>query len=90
YMHLAAASLGLGSQWVSSVSSPYVQCLIKNLLMMPEELHIYDMMAVGYSLEQPRPRIVREKSSMIHRDGYDRSKLRNDEEIFSFIKSLRQ
>lgn len=90
YMHLAATSMGLASQWVSSTASPYVQCLIKDLLKIPENLEIYDMMAAGYPLRLPKPRLVREKSSMVHYDGYDSKKARTDEEIRSFILSLRQ
>ena len=48
YMHLAATSLELASQWVTSTASHYVQCMIKDLLKIPENLEIYDMMAVGY------------------------------------------
>lgn len=90
YMHLAATSLGLASQWVSNMASPYMQCLIKDLLKIPESLHIYDMMAVGYPLRQPRPRIVREKNAMVHYDGYDKSRARTNEEVRSFILKLRQ
>lgn len=90
YMHLAATSLGLASQWVTSTASHYVQCLTKELLKIPDNLEIYDMMAAGYPLRQPRPRIVREKSSMVHYDGYESKKVRSDEEIRSFILSLRQ
>ncbi len=41
YMHLAAASLGLGSQWVSTTAdSPLVQSQLKQLLGIPKELII--------------------------------------------------
>lgn len=90
YMHLAAASLGLASQWVSGTASPYEQCLIKDLLKIPENLQIYDMMAAGYPLKQPRPRMVREKSAMVHYEGYDNKKARTDQDVHDFILSLRQ
>lgn len=90
YMHLAATSLGLASQWVSSTATPYVQCMIKDLLKIPEYMEIYDMMALGNTAYQPKPRIVRERNSMIHYDGYDVKKARTDEEVRSFILSLRQ
>ena len=35
YMHMAAGVLGLASQWVSGVASPYVHCLVKDLLGTP-------------------------------------------------------
>ena len=90
YMHLAATTLGLASQWVSGTASPYMQCLIKDLLKIPENLEIYDMMAVGYPVRQPRPRMVRGGNSMMHYDGYDSSKARTDDDVHSFILSLRQ
>ena len=90
YMHLAATSLELASQWVTSTASHYVQCMIKDLLKIPENLEIYDMMAVGYPVRQPRPRMVREKNTMIHYDQYDQKKKRTDDDVRSFILSLRQ
>ncbi|MFC1815469.1 nitroreductase family protein [Thermodesulfobacteriota bacterium] len=90
YMHLAAVSLGLGSQWVSATARPFAQCLIKDLLKIPPDLEIYDMMAVGYPAFQPKSRVVREKSEMVHYEKYDRSKYRTDDEIKAFIVNLRQ
>lgn len=90
YMHLAATSLGLGSQWVSATARPFVQCLLKDLLGIPAELEIYDMIVVGYPLSDPKPRLVREPAEMVHSEKYDPSKYRTDEEIRSFIVSLRK
>lgn len=61
YMHLAAFTLGLGSQWAIAMSYPYEQSPIKQLLGIPRELEIYDMMAVGYPDMKPKPRLVRGK-----------------------------
>jgi nitroreductase len=90
YMHLAATSLGLGSQWVSSVCRPLAQALIKQLLGIPTMLQIYDMMAVGYPAYKPGPRPVREIDEMVHYNGYDKTKLRTDEGIRNFIVMLRR
>ena len=90
YMHLAATALGLGSQWVSAIANPYVQCLAKDLLGIPKELEIYDMMAVGYPDFKPRPRLVRAKEEMVHYDYYDKAKFRMEKEVRDFIVSLRQ
>jgi nitroreductase len=89
-MHIAAASLGLGSQWVSATARPFVQCLIKDLLGIPENLEIYDMIVVGYPASDPKPRLVRKRTEMIHFEKYDQSKYRTDEDIRSFIVSLRK
>jgi len=90
YMHLAAAALGLGSQWVSAVSNPLVQCLIKKLLGIPGELEIYDMMAVGYPASELKPRLVRAREEMVHYDYYDKSMFRTEKEVKDFIAALRR
>ena len=38
YMHLAVTTLGLSSQWVSAIATPYGNCMVKNLLGIPLEL----------------------------------------------------
>ncbi|MDP2744438.1 MAG: nitroreductase family protein [Dehalococcoidia bacterium] len=89
-MHLAAASLGLGSRWVSAVNRPYLQPIIKKLLGIPQDMEVHDMMVLGYPAGQPSPRIVRPREEMVHRDGYDISKHRTDEQIKQFVISLRR
>ncbi|HJX03046.1 MAG TPA: nitroreductase family protein [Dehalococcoidia bacterium] len=87
YMHLAAASLGLSSQWVSGVTSPFAHCMVKNLLHIPEPMEVYDMMALGYGAATPPPRLVREKDQMVHYDVAQN--YRSDEEVKEFIKKIR-
>lgn len=89
YMTLVATTLGLGSQWVSATTTPYVQSIIKDLLKIPKELEIYDMLAVGYPDFEPKPRLVRAKEEMIHYDYYDEGKSRTDEKVNDFIAQLR-
>ena len=89
-MLLAATTLGLGAQWVSAIRNQYTQCLAKELLGIPAEIHLYEMMAVGYPAAEPKERLVRDKAAMVHRDGYDRSKFRSDAEIKEFIIALRK
>ena len=88
YMHLAATTLGLGSQWASAVDYPSVQCHIKQLLGIPKELEIYDMMVVGYPNVEPKPRLVRAKEEIVHHDYYEKSKFRTEEKIKDFIAAL--
>jgi len=90
YMQLAANTLGLGSQWVSAVRMWYVQCLIKNLLGIPDEFAIYDMFVVGYPASEPKPRLVRNMEEMVHENHYDKNKLRTPEKIREFILALRK
>jgi len=47
YMHLAATSLGLASQWYSSASRPEAEREIRNAIGIPEAMSIYDMMVLG-------------------------------------------
>ena len=90
YMTLAVTTLGLGCQWVSATGHPFVMCLLKELLGIPEPLVIYDMLAVGYPAHQLKPRLVRERSEMVHYDRYDKTKYRNDQQMKDFIISLRK
>lgn len=90
YMHLAATTLGLGSQWVSAIALPYVQYLTKDLLGIPQELEFYDMMAVGYPDMEPGTRLMRAKEEMVHHDHYDRAKFRTEEKVKDFIAGLRR
>jgi nitroreductase len=90
YMQLAASTLGLGSQWVSAVRMWYVQCMIKDLLGIPDEFMIYDMFVVGYPDSEPKPRLVRTMEEMVHENHYDKSKLRTTREIKEFISALRK
>jgi nitroreductase len=90
YMQIAVSTLGLGSQWASAISDIYVSCLVKDLLGIPKELEIYDMMALGYPASEPKPRLVRNREEMVHYDGYDRSKFRTQEQVNDFIADLRK
>ncbi len=88
-MTLAATSLGLGCHWVSAVGTGYCSALIKELLGIPEDFVIYDMMAVGHPAMQPAPRLVREREAMTHHERYDPAKYRTDEQIRDYLISLR-
>jgi 5,6-dimethylbenzimidazole synthase len=90
YMTLAAESLGLGAQWASAIANPYVQTLTKDLLSIPQELELYDLLAIGYSDMQPKPRLMRDKQEMAHYDYFDKSKFRTDQQIKDFIAQLRK
>ncbi len=90
YLSLAAETLGLGAQWVSVIAHPEVQNPVKDYLQVPRGYEVYDMMALGYADSQPKPRLVRERADITHHSCYDSKKYRTDEELESFIASLRQ
>ena len=89
YMHLAATTLGLASQWVSFVASAYCHCALKDLLNIPTEVEVYDMIALGYPAYEPRPKLMRPVDKMIHRDHFGKEDFRSDEEVRDFIKRTR-
>jgi nitroreductase len=89
YMHLAATTLGLASQWVSHVASPHNHCLLKNLLHIPNQMEVYDMIALGYPAHKSRPKLMRPLDKMIHRDRFSEEDFRTDEEVRDSIKKTR-
>ena len=90
YMTLAATTLGLGSQWVSATGSPLVKPLLKQLLEIPHELEIYDMLVLGYAAAQPPKRFVRERAEMVHHGRFDKARYRSDKDIRDYIVRLRK
>ncbi len=90
YMALAATTLGLANEWVSSVALPYPQCLTKDLLGIPPELEIYDMMTLGYPAYKLNSRkLLRDKEKMIHYDKCGAADFRTDAEVNDYIKKAR-
>ena len=88
YMHLAAATLGLTSCWVSVSSAPEPQRKIKELLHIPEPLRIYDMLAAGYSAHSPVPKtVLRNRKDAVHYD--DSGVFRTDEEVMAYAEKTK-
>jgi len=90
YMSLAATTLGLANEWVSSVATAYPHCLVKDLLGIPTELEIYDMMALGYPAYKLSSRkLMRDKEKMVHHDYCGQDDFRTDAEVNDFIRRAR-
>ncbi|MBI2934136.1 MAG: nitroreductase family protein [Chloroflexi bacterium] len=87
-MHLAAAALGLGSQWVST--TPVIEPKIRALLNIPDEYRIYVMIPIGYPAYKPAPPYRRHLDEIVHYDSYDRSRYRSDREILKYLADLRK
>lgn len=81
YMHLAAASLGLASQWYSAASRPEAEREIRNIIGFPDSLTIYDMMVLGYPAASPNPKEVRSLAGMIHYDDCGEQDFRTDDQV---------
>jgi nitroreductase len=89
YMHLAATSLGLVSQWMSRVKFPFVQPELKKLLGIPDEFQVYDMMVVGYPAIKAREKLLRPRDKMIHYGTSEKDDFRTDEEVEDFANRTR-
>lgn len=86
YLHLAATSLGLASQWVSTVSHPQVASQIKQLLGIPQFMEIYDLMALGYAAAEPRNKPMRGMKEIVHYDDCGENDFRSDEAVKAFFE----
>lgn len=86
-MQLAVAALGLGAQWVSL--NPPRREPIKDILGVPPEIHLFNLVPIGYPAHQPKG-YRRELSELVHYEKYDMSRLRSQEDIQEFIKALRR
>lgn len=84
-IHLAATSLGLASQYVSDVSSPYMETMLKVLLGVPEPLKVYHLIPLGYGSKPIPARPRREVDEMTHYERYDMAKYRDDREFQKFV-----
>ena len=89
YMHLAATSLGLATQWWSPIRSPEIQARIKPLVGIPEALVAFDMLVLGYPGAVPRPKLLRPKDKMVHIDECGPEDYRTDEEVKDFAERSR-
>ncbi len=89
YMHLAATTLGLATQWFSVVQVPYVACLIKKLLGIPDALETYDLMVLGYPAITPPGKFIRDLDDVTHWDDSGPESYRTDEQVRSFVKKTR-
>lgn len=85
-MMLMAECLGLGTQYISDVSSPYFSLMLKHLLGIPRELKVYHLMPVGYVSVRPQPSSRRPLQAMVHYDRYDPGRQRTAEDIERFIQ----
>lgn len=86
---LTAEALGLGSMYISDVASPYFSVMLRSLLGIPDPLHIYHLLPIGFVKPSPtihHPR--RPLAEMVHHERYDRSKFRGEAELQAFMQTL--
>jgi nitroreductase len=88
-MHLAATSLGLASQWYTATSSPEAEKAIREIIGIPKDLTIYDMMVLGYEAAPPGPKIIRDTKEMMHFDACGEKDFRTDEEVIAYAEKTK-
>lgn len=87
-IHLAVAALGMGSQYVSDASSPYMATMLKAYFGIPDYYKIYELIPIGY-LKKPVPPAPRlELKQLIHRETFDMKNARSDQQMKQFIFSI--
>ncbi len=85
---LAAKSLGLGTQYVSDASSPYMATMLKVMLGIPEPMRVYHLIPIGYPSGTVAPRPRRELQEMVYYEKYDQTKYRNDKSFEKFLMTV--
>ena len=84
-MHLAAASLGLGSQHVTiHIEEPF-----KRILGVPDLLRLVLIMPLGYPAVPPKEGVRRPLADMVHEERFDMSKYMSNERAIAFLHELR-
>ncbi|MFC1873755.1 nitroreductase family protein [Chloroflexota bacterium] len=86
-IHLAAAALGLGAQWIS-IPEPAAEEM-KPILGIPAVITLPIFIPIGYPAIEPAS-YRRELSELVHYEKYDMSKFRSNSDIREFVKRLRQ
>jgi len=85
YIHLAAASLGLATQWVSI----HVQEPFKQLLDVPPMLTMHTIIPVGYPQQALSGIFRRQLKDIVHRETYERDKYMSTRDIVEYLHMLR-
>ncbi|HUJ90045.1 MAG TPA: nitroreductase family protein [Syntrophorhabdales bacterium] len=84
-IQLAAAALGLGSQYVSDASSPYMAIMLKKYLGIPQPLKVYELIPIGYPKGDVAPPPRRALEEIVHYERYDESRARTEEDVRRFL-----
>ncbi len=63
--------------------------MIEDLLGIPSELEVFDMIALGYPAIDPNRKLMREPDEMIHCDDCGKDDFRDMSEVRYFVKHAR-
>ncbi|MDP6175284.1 MAG: nitroreductase family protein, partial [Rhodospirillales bacterium] len=80
-LHYLAASMGLGSKYLSDTGSPEMEIMLRDLLGFPEPLRAYETVCIGHVDKKPSSRFVKEVDDIIHWDKFDESLMKTDEQV---------
>jgi len=91
YLWLAAHALGLGAQPVSAVKDGTVRGLVTHLLNLPDFIHVYELLVVGYAArdKEPAAKLMRHLDEMVHHDRMQDGDLLSEEELRKQLRKLR-
>jgi nitroreductase len=84
HMMLMAASMNLGTVWVSVREE--VAPELRDLFQVPEPLRLLWIMPIGHAQAWPKPKPRRKIADFVHREVYDAKKLRQDSDISAWPK----
>lgn len=84
-MHLAAASMGLGTQWITV----HIEGGFKRILGVPDVMAVYTIIPVGYSDVPPKKGVRRPLRDIVHYDRYDQEKHMSNREIMEYVRTMR-
>jgi len=83
-MMLAAASMNLGTVWVSVREE--VEPQLRELFKVPDELRLLWVIPIGHARSWPKAKRRRPIAAFTHYEIYDRKKLRQDSDIHAWPK----
>jgi len=84
-MMLAAASMNLGTVWVSVREE--VEAELRELFKVPNDLRLLWVVPIGHARSWPKAKRRRPVSSFTHYETYDNNKLRRESDIRAWPKS---
>ena len=84
-MMLAAASMNLGTVWVSVREE--VEPEVRELFKVPNELRLLWVVPIGHASNWPKAKPRRPITAFTHYEVYDREKLRKDSDIHAWPKN---
>jgi 5,6-dimethylbenzimidazole synthase len=84
-MHLAAASLGLATQWVTI----HIQEPFKRILEVPDLLMLYLIIPIGYPAVEPIRGVRRPVADLVHHDRYEPAKYMSNQRVIEYLYELR-